>query len=147
MSNFYTMDGGEMLGGWETSLAQIIAVDTGTKKVDDAKIKLLNKRYEEGKGYGLTGNSLYEYIAKHSGTPIMLNQDKVSTSVAKAFCLNIEREQKAEQKRIRDKLAEANRPKWPWYKYVVLGGGLVALVALSPTLNKIAGIIPSRKST
>jgi hypothetical protein len=146
MSSFTTNTlQGDFFGGWQSDLANIIAVDTGTKKLNDTKINLLNKRYEEAMGYGLTGSLIDTYISKNSGTLNLGYIDKVSEAVAKAFRLNIEKAQALEIGKLRGKAEEKARKKWPWYYYAIVGGGMLTLIALSPTLNTFAKMVPTKR--
>lgn len=137
--------GGDFFGGWQNDIASLIAIDTGTKKLNNAKIDLLNKRYEEAKGYGLTGTTIDDYISKNSGTAVMAYTDKVSPAVARSFRMNIEEYQSLEEQRLRLKAKKKTEEKWPWYNYAIAGGVIIAVVALSPTLNTFARLIPTKK--
>lgn len=141
MSSFTTVTlQGDFFGGWQSDIATLIAIDTGTKKLTDSKINLLNKRYEEAIGYKLTGTLIDDYIQKNSGDTIMgiKGLDKVSNAVAKSFRLNIEASKKLEIQKLRDKAIENARKKLPWYYYVIIAGGMLTLISLSPTIYTLS---------
>jgi hypothetical protein len=135
---------GDMLGGWQDDVANLISLDTMTKKLPGGKIELMGKKYDEAKGYGYTGNTIDPYVAKNAG---------VSAAVAKSFRLNIEPIRAGELEKKRAKIAldiEKEKKKGKsvlkWYHYALIGGGMLTLIALSPTLSSISRAIPSAKT-
>jgi len=137
MSNFY-------LGSdWQSDIAKLISVSTGTAVMSDSKIQLVNKKYEEAKNYGNTGTTIDAYVSKNA---------KVSLPVAKEFRIQIAAIKTAElekQEAMRQlelkKLKAKGKAILKWYHYALIGGGMLTLIALSPTLTTLSRALPSKR--
>jgi len=130
------IEGCEFLGSWQDDISTLIYVDTGTSKLNKSKIDLLNKKYEEAQGYGYTGNTIDPYVAREC---------KVSELVAKSFRLNIEKIKAAEIAKEMAKIELAvkkaedkTKTILKWYHYALIGGGMLTLIALSPTIFNVS---------
>lgn len=135
--------GEEMLGGWQDNIANLISLDTMTKKLSSGKIELMGKKYDEARGYKYTGNSIDPYVAKNAS---------VSLAVAKSFRLNIEPIRAGEIEKKKAKIAldieeekKKGKKALKWYHYALIGGGMLTLIALSPTLSTISKAIPVKR--
>jgi len=129
---------GDFLGGWQSDIADLIALDTGTKKLSDGKVNDLNKKYEEALYYGLQKNSIDDYIIKAL---------KVTKPVAESFRMRIEKIKGDELKARERKIANKDKPKLSWKYYAIAGGVMLTVIALSPTLMNLSKLVSMKKSS